>query len=61
MKKTIRERTLEYEKMMLCEYACPSCASVVAGRRRDTFEADCEIRTDFQRDRDRIIHSGAFR
>lgn len=28
---------------------------------RKVFEAKCDIRTEFQRDRDRIIHSKAFR
>ncbi len=28
---------------------------------RDAFEADCSLRTPFQRDRDRIVHSKAFR
>jgi dGTPase len=53
----IRRRTIENEKLLLSEYACKS--SECKGRR--IAEPDCLIRTDFQRDRDRIIHSNAFR
>lgn len=45
------------EKSLLCEKACLSCNS----RGRSRPEAECSIRTCFQRDRDRIIHSQAFR
>ncbi|MCL1832742.1 MAG: deoxyguanosinetriphosphate triphosphohydrolase [Oscillospiraceae bacterium] len=55
----IRERTIEYEKTVLCEFACRSGDTACA--RRNVAEPDCDIRTDFQRDRDRIIHCGAFR
>ncbi|MCL1880915.1 MAG: deoxyguanosinetriphosphate triphosphohydrolase [Oscillospiraceae bacterium] len=59
----IRERIIEHENSMLSEYACKSgdaegmesCACRVKN------DSPCEIRTDFQRDRDRIIHSSAFR
>ncbi|MCL1866096.1 MAG: deoxyguanosinetriphosphate triphosphohydrolase [Oscillospiraceae bacterium] len=54
---SIRERSIENEKYLLCEHACKSSDS--RGRRLP--EADCPIRTDFQRDRDRIIHSSSFR
>ncbi len=53
----IRERLEEYEKNILCEYACFSSES----GRRAVYEEKCPYRTDFQRDRDRIIHSNSFR
>lgn len=53
----LRERQEEREHMMLCEYA--SFADRSLGRDRE--ERQCDIRTDFQRDRDRIIHCKAFR
>lgn len=53
----IRERQEQRELAILSEHACPSAKS--AGRERE--EQKCSIRTDFQRDRDRIIHSKAFR
>ncbi len=53
----IRERTEELEERMLSPYAVKS--KDTKGRERD--EEKCIIRTDFQRDRDRIIHSKAFR
>lgn len=52
-----REITIENEKKTLSEYACLSAQS----KGRDIFEEPCDIRTDFQRDRDRIIHCNAFR
>ena len=45
------------EKSLLCEKACLSCNS----KGRALPEEECSIRTCFQRDRDRIIHSQAFR
>jgi len=53
----IRETAELYEEKHLSKYACLSSQS--KGRAVD--EADCDIRTAFQRDRDRIIHSKAFR
>jgi len=53
----IRQRTEEIEKSILSPYAVLSINS--KGRERK--EAKCQIRTDFQRDRDRIIHSKSFR
>ncbi len=53
----ICQRTQEYEKQFLSKYACLS--SNTRGRSGNT--EPCDIRTDFQRDRDRIIHSKAFR
>ena len=54
---TIRERIEEIEKKTLSPYAVLSSKS--AGRARA--EEPSEIRTEFQRDRDRIFHSKAFR
>ena len=55
--KNIRERFTENERQTLSVYACPSSES----RGRERPEPPCEIRTDFQRDRDRILHSQSFR
>ncbi len=55
--KTFRENYLENEKKFLSPYAC--LCSDTRGRIKE--EEECEIRTAFQRDRDRIIHSNAFR
>ncbi len=54
---TIREQTEIMELGMLCEDACTSKGT----GRRVRSEAKCPIRTDFQRDRDRILHCNAFR
>lgn len=54
---TIRERYEESEKNLLSKFATLSSRS--KGRHRQ--EEKCIVRTDFQRDRDRIIHSKAFR
>ena len=53
----IRETTEQIEKQILSPYACLSENS----KGRTVQEEKCELRTDFQRDRDRIIHSQAFR
>lgn len=53
----IREQYEAIEKQILSTKACLSSES----RGRVTSEPDCELRTVFQRDRDRIIHSKAFR
>lgn len=52
-----RVEQLEWEKDKLSDFACLSSAS----RGRLKVEADSDIRTIFQHDRDRIIHSKAFR
>lgn len=52
-----REVTIKNEELMLSSFACKSAD---AGR-RDKGEEPCPIRTDFQRDRDRIIHCNSFR
>lgn len=54
---TIRERMEQYEKDYLSPYASLSMNS--KGRLKQ--EEQCDIRTVFQRDRDRIIHCKAFR
>ncbi len=53
----IREEREALEEMLLSPYARLSKDS--RGRQRE--EDKCDIRTDFQRDRDRIIYSKAFR
>jgi len=54
---SIREDLEELEKKTLSPYACLSVRS--RGRQRQ--EEQCDIRPVFQRDRDRILHSKAFR
>ena len=54
---TIRERTEQIEKQILSPRAALSAQS--RGRQRP--EEPDEIRTCFQRDRDRVLHSKAFR
>lgn len=54
---TIRERIEEMEQETLSPYACLSINT--KGRERD--EPECDIRSVFQRDRDRILHCKAFR
>ena len=53
----MKEITYKIEETFLSPYAKRSIDTV--GRLRD--ETPCPMRTDFQRDRDRIIHSKAFR
>lgn len=53
----IRLRSLENERKTISEYGM-LCAET-KGRQR--FEEECLIRTAYQRDRDRIIHSSSFR
>lgn len=57
LENSIRLLSEENEKRILCENACLSCNS----RGRAVAEDECSIRTCFQRDRDRIIHSQSFR
>ena len=54
---TIRELSEQREKQVLSPYASLSCES----QGRDRPEPQCDMRTDYQRDRDRILHSKAFR
>lgn len=53
----IRLRAEELERRVMSPYACLSSAS--KGRERP--ENECSVRTSFQRDRDRILHSKSFR
>ena len=54
---TIREQTQNMEREMLAPWAAFS--SETKGRQRP--EEECEMRTPYQRDRDRIIHCKSFR
>lgn len=54
---TIREQTELFELQTLSPLAAKACKS----RGRDHDEPDCELRTVYQRDRDRILHCNAFR
>jgi dGTPase len=53
----IREQTEELEQRILS----PRAAKAAQSRGRERPEPPCQLRTDFQRDRDRIIHCKAFR
>lgn len=53
----MKDKTLLIEEKFLSPYAKKSCETV--GRLR--YEEPCPMRTEFQRDRDRIMHSKAFR
>lgn len=53
----IRQKNEELEKLYLSPYASLS----VNSKGRDREEIQCDLRTVYQRDRDRIIHSKAFR
>ncbi len=52
-----RKRQEVFEKDHLCPYAM----LVSQSKGRERIEEECEVRTAFQRDRDRILHSKAFR
>ncbi|MDL1958935.1 MAG: deoxyguanosinetriphosphate triphosphohydrolase [Deltaproteobacteria bacterium] len=54
---TIREQIQERERLILCPQACLS--SETKGRLHPI--EPCDIRTPFQRDRDRIVYSKSFR
>ena len=56
---TIREQTEQIEEMILCSDACKSTDAAGTKRLRD--EEKCPFRTEFQRDRDRILHCNSFR
>ena len=56
MGETIRERTEALEHRILAPYAVFADAAV-----RELPEEECPMRTAYQRDRDRIIHSAAYR
>lgn len=57
MEKSIREMAEEREYQLLSPYAAHARES----RGRDREEPQCDIRTVYQRDRDRILHSKSFR
>lgn len=52
-----RQEHEEYEIKYLSKYAAKS----VNTKGRDITEQKCDVRTEYQRDRDRILHSKAFR
>lgn len=52
-----RELTQKNERLILAPGACKSENS----KGRSVYEPPCDMRTEFQRDRDRITHSNAFR
>ncbi len=54
---TIREQLEEQELHILSPFGCPNRGHA----RRKRVEAPCPYRTDFQRDRDRILHCNSFR
>lgn len=54
---TVREKLEQNEKLIMSPKACLSSET----RGRAVYEEKCTLRTDFQRDRDRIIHSNSFR
>lgn len=54
---TVREQIERNEKLILS----PKATFVADSGGRAVAEEKCELRTEFQRDRDRIIHSRAFR
>jgi dGTPase len=57
MNSAIRERTERLERQTLSPFAAKSCET--KGRRNP--QPLCDIRTEFQRDRDRIVHCKSFR
>jgi dGTPase len=54
---SVRERLEHVEQVVLATYAAASASS--AGRRRP--ESESPVRTAYQRDRDRVVHSNSFR
>lgn len=56
---TVREQIEQKENLILSEYACKSTDSFFTARLVN--EEKCPYRTDFQRDRDRILHCNSFR
>ncbi len=56
---TVREQTEITETGILSKYACTSIDE--AGTKREDQEEKCPYRTEFQRDRDRILHCNSFR
>ena len=56
---TVREKYEITEVGILSKYACTSIDE--KGSKRERNEEKCPYRTDFQRDRDRILHCNSFR
>ena len=54
---TLREKTQQWEETFLAPVACRSAQT----RGRERAEEECDVRTPFQRDVDRIVYSKAFR
>ncbi len=54
---TVRERIEKRENAFLSPFATKSFET----KGRKVYEKPCDLRTEFQRDRDRILHSKAFR
>ncbi len=57
---TIQHAVREYHEAYEAQYLSPLAARSVAAE-RDVPEEPCAVRTSFQRDRDRIVHSKSFR
>lgn len=55
--RTIRELTEERE----CQILSPYAAKAIDSKGRDLDEPECDLRTVYQRDRDRILHCKSFR
>ncbi len=56
---TVREQLEQKEAAILSKYACKSTDTFFTGKMKE--EEKCPYRTDFQRDRDRILHCNSFR
>lgn len=56
---TVREQLEQKEAGILSEYACKSTDPFFTSKLRN--EEKCPYRTEFQRDRDRILHCNSFR
>lgn len=56
---TVREQIESKEAGIISEYACKSTDSYFTRKQRS--EEKCPYRTEFQRDRDRILHCNSFR
>jgi len=54
---TVREQTEILELSTLSKYACTSSGH----GKRNVYEQKCPLRTEFQRDKDRILHCNSFR
>ncbi len=57
IKKSLREKIEERENIILSPFASRS----INTKGRKVYEDKCPLRTEYQRDRDRILHSKAFR